>query len=318
MPQGLSRRGDSNARTRRFAADRRQLTADSGGFRKRPTRPVTAGVAAGYSRSYNEDRGVGPPAARAAGSRPFGFLVPAGGVDGVEMALQTAVAASLLPASRSQRRDAVQGAPVSFSSTRVTPAFARWLAAAACRTAHAAAARRAAGALLAAGGPAGHRAGRLVRRALPGAAGLHSGSAAGPLGSRRSSRARQSRRWLSSGPGPRLTTPGRSASGSVPSSPGAASSSTSGLARGVDSAAHAGCLRRGGRYGCRPRLRPGSGLPGGARGSRRQVFLNKGLWSASWALARHRCQSTSRSGTVSSAGSPWPSSSSKPPKRAGR
>ena len=47
---------------------------------------------------------------------------------------------------------------------------------------------------------------------------------------------------------------------------------TSGLARGVDSAAHAGCLRLGGRYRCRPRLRAGSGLSGGARGSGGKCF----------------------------------------------
>ena len=92
----------------------------------------------------------------------------------------------------------------------------------------------------------------------------------------------------------------------------------SGLARGVDSAAHRGCLAGGGadRRGARLRARPH--LSAGARRRWPERYLIKGCWSASSGQARRRCRSTFRCGTVSSAGSRWPSWSSKPRRRAGR
>ena len=201
--------------------------------------------------------------------------------------------AALFKELRSAPR-AARGRPASRAGSRLRPAGQRRVAAAR---------RRAPARCSPQAAPAGHRAGRLVRRALSGPAGLHSRSAAGALGARRSGRARQSRRSRSSGRGPRPTTRRQVGERLGAELAGRGIVVASGLARGVDSAAHRGLSRRGGRHGCRPRLRARSGLSGRARGSGGKYLLNKGLWSASWALARRRCRSTSRCGTGSSAGS---------------
>ena len=165
----------------------------------------------------------------------------------------------------------------SASAQPGTPAFARWLAAADCRTAHRQRppATRA-GALLAAGSPAGIEPVAWFDARYPVL--LDCIPDPPPVLWVRGDAAvlAASRRWLSSGPGPRLTTPGRSASGSV--------SELAGARRRRDERAGArrrlgrpcGASAAGGRHGCRPRLRAGSGLSGGARGSGAQVSAEQG------------------------------------------
>ncbi len=172
---------------------------------------------------------------------------PAGGVDGVDMDLaDRRRRLNAARVSRSQVARVVQGAPVSFcEQPRRTPSFARWLAAADCRTATAAAAPRSRRRDARRRQPgSGIERGRLVRRALSGrfwpAFRIRrrcSGFAAIPAVLARAAVAIV---------GSRAATDYalRSATrlGSELAERGIVV--TSGLARGVDSAAHAGCLGR--------------------------------------------------------------------------